>query len=505
MPDDTDILSLPLILPSQAQKHVTHNEALLALDVLVQLAVISRDQTVPPELASVGDRHIVPAGAVLDWAGQGGRIAVMTQTGWQFYVPRPGWQAYVLAEHQVAAFDGLAWAAQSEGAARFAQLGVSAEPDATNRLSVSAPATLLNHAGAGHQLKLNKAAPGDTASLLFQTGFSGRAEMGTTGSDGFSIKVSADGSSFATGLSIAPGDAVVELPAGARLPDGAAATPALGFAADPDTGLCRPAANQIGFAVGGVAPMVLSQTGLALNLPLTGTAVTQTRTDTGANRLLKVGDFGLGGGQAPGPETLLADIDQTDMPQGFFQTSTQTLGAFPAGENKFGQGMVMRYNNTNFTQIWMSALSDTLYTRRYRSSEAQPWSPWRPLFGRHNVLGPVSQSGGSPTGAVVERGSNANGDYVRFADGTQICTRVNLSAANASTALGSLFRSANISWTFPAAFAAAPMLTSDCDEADTWATNAAAPTATIGTLRAIAAVSKGAAMTLRATAIGRWF
>jgi len=40
-----------------------------------------------------------------------------------------------------------------------------------------------------------------------------------------------------------------------------------------------------------------------------------------------------------------------------------------------------------------------------------------------NILGTVSQSAGTPTGAVIERGSNANGEYIRFADGTQICTR----------------------------------------------------------------------------------
>lgn len=45
------------------------------------------------------------------------------------------------------------------------------------------------------------------------------------------------------------------------------------------------------------------------------------------------------------------------------------------------------------------------------------------MFNRGNILGTVSQAAGVPTGAVVERGSNANGEYVRFADGTQICTR----------------------------------------------------------------------------------
>lgn len=39
-------------------------------------------------------------------------------------------------------------------------------------------------------------------------------------------------------------------------------------------------------------------------------------------------------------------------------------------------------------------------------------------------VGTVSQSGGVPTGAIIERGSNANGEYVKFADGTLICTGV---------------------------------------------------------------------------------
>lgn len=37
------------------------------------------------------------------------------------------------------------------------------------------------------------------------------------------------------------------------------------------------------------------------------------------------------------------------------------------------------------------------------------------------ILGTVSQSGGVPTGAILQKGSNANGSYLRFADGTQIC------------------------------------------------------------------------------------
>lgn len=43
------------------------------------------------------------------------------------------------------------------------------------------------------------------------------------------------------------------------------------------------------------------------------------------------------------------------------------------------------------------------------------------LYSRDSILGTVSQSDGIPTGAIIERGSNANGEYVRYADGTQIC------------------------------------------------------------------------------------
>jgi len=41
-------------------------------------------------------------------------------------------------------------------------------------------------------------------------------------------------------------------------------------------------------------------------------------------------------------------------------------------------------------------------------------------YQKNNILGTVSESSGTPTGAIIERGSNANGEYVKFADGTMI-------------------------------------------------------------------------------------
>lgn len=225
MADTSTILALPLILPAQAQKHVTHNDALRLLDLVVQLSVKDRSLAVPPATPLQGDRYIVPAAATGVWAGQTGKIALYENAVWQFFTPLPGWQAYIEDEATVAVFGGVGWTAQADKPLTVPQLGVSATPDATNRLSVNAPATLLNHAGAGHQLKLNKALASDTASLNFQTGFSGRAEMGTTGSDDFAIKVSPDGAAYFTALTVARATGQVTLPQAVKL-GGQASDPA---------------------------------------------------------------------------------------------------------------------------------------------------------------------------------------------------------------------------------------------------------------------------------------
>jgi len=68
-------------------------------------------------------------------------------------------------------------------------------------------------------------------------------------------------------------------------------------------------------------------------------------------------------------------------------------------------------------------------------------------FRRGNILGAVSQSAGVPTGAIIERGNNANGEFVRFADGTQICTRANLDIPFLGPSV------CQVDWVYPAAFA----------------------------------------------------
>ena len=212
MPDTSPILALPYILPSQAQKHVTHNEALRQLDAIVQLVVTSADLTEPPANPAPGDRYIVGDGATGDWAGQDGSIAVADLAGWLFYAAQPGWRADNLSSGGQIRFDGTGWVADLPVLQGITTLGVGTTADIDNPLSVAGPATLLTHGGTDHRLKVNKALPVDTASLLFQTGWSGRAEMGTAGTDDFSIKVSADGTTFKEALVLDRNTGAVQAP-----------------------------------------------------------------------------------------------------------------------------------------------------------------------------------------------------------------------------------------------------------------------------------------------------
>ena len=109
MPDTTNIQSLPLIQPAQAQKHVTHNEALKILDLIVQMSVASRTVAVPPAAPALGNRHIVGAGATGVWLGKDGKATTFTGIVWEFYTPRVGWTAYVVDEATQVVHNGTSW------------------------------------------------------------------------------------------------------------------------------------------------------------------------------------------------------------------------------------------------------------------------------------------------------------------------------------------------------------------------------------------------------------
>ncbi len=198
MSDTTPRVALPLLAAAQAQKHVTHNEALLELDALVAPVILDRGLSTPPSSPSDGDTYLVKATGTAAWTGQDGKLAYAIDGGWRFYAPFEGLTAYVADEAKLIFYNGSAWVdfVSAVPLQNAPMLGINATADATNKLTVASAAVLFNNIGAGVQAKLNKNASGDTASLLYQTNFSGHAEIGLTGDDNFHFKVSPDGSTF---------------------------------------------------------------------------------------------------------------------------------------------------------------------------------------------------------------------------------------------------------------------------------------------------------------------
>ncbi|MEM9708433.1 MAG: DUF2793 domain-containing protein [Pseudomonadota bacterium] len=106
---DTPRFQLPLVAPSQAQKHVTVNEALTRIDALAQLVLASTTEAVPPSQPAEGAVYSVPDGAVNDWSGETGRLAIAIGGGWSFADPAVGWTAYIVDEAREAVWDGSGW------------------------------------------------------------------------------------------------------------------------------------------------------------------------------------------------------------------------------------------------------------------------------------------------------------------------------------------------------------------------------------------------------------
>lgn len=106
---NTANLQMPLLQQSQAQKHVTVNEALSLLDSIAQLTFESISTATPPSSAIEGAGYGVPVGATDDWAGADGSIAIYSNGGWRFVAPLAGWKAFVKDEARAYLFDGTEW------------------------------------------------------------------------------------------------------------------------------------------------------------------------------------------------------------------------------------------------------------------------------------------------------------------------------------------------------------------------------------------------------------
>lgn len=212
MAQTTRNLGLPLLAASQAQKHVIHNEALDRIDALVHLACLSRTLAAPPPDPPEGARYLVaaenPGGA---WEGLAGRIVLREDGVWVALAPRPGWLAYIHDESVHCLYDGAAWLpwpAATTTLQHLGRLGIGTQADAANPFAARLNAALWTarepaEGGSGDlRIALNKPSPSEVLSLVFQSGYSGRAEFGLLASDNLTLKVSPDGGTWRQAFSV---------------------------------------------------------------------------------------------------------------------------------------------------------------------------------------------------------------------------------------------------------------------------------------------------------------
>jgi hypothetical protein len=102
-------LQLPLLSPGQAQKEMTHNEALQALDHLVSACVEEPPLQTAPAAAAVGSTYIVAALPTGSWSLFPHHLATFTIGGWRFIAPAEGLRAIIRTTGAMAVYRSGVW------------------------------------------------------------------------------------------------------------------------------------------------------------------------------------------------------------------------------------------------------------------------------------------------------------------------------------------------------------------------------------------------------------
>ena len=122
------------------------------------------------------------------------------------------------------------------------------------------------------------------------------------------------------------------------------------------------------------------------------------------------------------------------------------------------------------------------------------------LTGATGVDSPGFTENGDP---IVESGSNSDGEWTRWADGTQICRSPHFSIDH-TEAVGSLYRSATgeaQTWTYPNTFISSPTVTGSSTSTFRWVT--VLPSVSSASVSLLAGVT-GTGGPGYFMAIGRW-
>ncbi len=239
---------------------------------------------------------------------------------------------------------------------------------------------------------------------------------------------------------------------------------------------------------------------------LLGTASKLTATtafnDSTPGRALRVGDFGVGGSGI-----FIADANAITV-SGIYSTAASWVGSVHSGVDGANQGYIQHYDWGGGYALQRFTDVNGQFHSRERRKNAGVWDPiWQVVYSSANAVGPIAFSGGANTGAIIERGGNANGEYVKFADGTMICTfaRGAPLSVNPYGAISGLY-AGSFSWTFPVAFVGGFIICAGAgvDQAAVGWVSATAGSVGAASVTYLTPTANISQMNVTVTAIGRW-
>ena len=137
-------LGLPLLQAGQAQKEVTHNEALTLLEALVQPVAQTAGDDTPPASPGEGQCWIVGGAPAGGWAGQAGALAMWSGGGWRFVPAFEGMAVWVAGANLQARRSGGVWLLGSEAAARILIGGVQVVGSRQAAIATPSGGTLID-------------------------------------------------------------------------------------------------------------------------------------------------------------------------------------------------------------------------------------------------------------------------------------------------------------------------------------------------------------------------
>jgi len=232
--------------------------------------------------------------------------------------------------------------------------------------------------------------------------------------------------------------------------------------------------------------------------------------DATPGRAMQVGAFGIGGDT---PVFYASIDDVAEVPAGRCFVINTSGGVKPPNAS-YGLLDTIKIVGQPVHQIWHEvngiASGGTLRTWERDQYGTGVFGPWRMVYRQNNIIGAVTGAG-APTGAIIERGANANGEYTKYADGTLMCWKAITTNSTGTYAVGALFGSdAYGPGAFPSAYASVPMVAagatrgvnSDC----VFASAFIPPTLNSwGAWRAMAISNAAVAAQINLIAIGRWY